>query len=261
MRREPRPPTGRTRAAAAPPTPPGAAAREIRRVHRLLERRFGPLDPPRRLDPLEELILTVLSQNTSDVNRDRAYTSLTARFATWEQVADADVQEVADAIRPGGLANTKAPRIQAILRAVERDHGELDLRFLDGRPDDEVRAYLMALPGVGPKTAACVLAFSLLRPVIPVDTHVGRVAQRLGWIPPRASDEKAHAALERLVPPDLRVSMHVGLIRLGREICKPGRPRCEECPLQKLCPTAPGVLSGAWDADRASGRSGPRRSP
>src|SRR5205823_12509395 len=130
---------------------------------------------------------------------------------------------------------------------IEGDHGKLDLRFLDRMSDDEVRSYLLALPGVGPKTAACVLAFSLLRPVIPVDTHVGRAATRLGWIPPRTNDVDAHVVLERVVPPDIRVSMHVGLIRLGREICKPGRPKCEECPLSDLCPTAPAVLSGAWD--------------
>src|SRR5947208_9526885 len=127
MTRKPGPPTRRTRAAAAPTHPPGAAARTVRRAHRLLEERFGPLDPPRRLDPLEELILTVLSQNTSDVNRDRAYASLTERFPTWEAVLDADPTEVADAIRPGGLANTKAPRIQAILRAVEERERKLDL--------------------------------------------------------------------------------------------------------------------------------------
>jgi len=254
MTRKPSSPSGRTRAAAVPPHPPGAAARDIRRAHKLLERRLGPLEPPRRLDPLEELILTVLSQNTSDVNRDRAYASLTERFASWEEVADADARDVADAIRPGGLANTKAPRIQAILRAIEHEHGKLDLRFLDRMPDDEVRTYLMELPGVGPKTAACVLAFSLLRPVIPVDTHVRRVAERLGWIPPRTNDADAHAVLERLVSADIRVTTHVGLIRLGREICKPGRPRCEECPLQAMCPTAPAVLSGAWRAREAVSR-------
>ena len=247
MTRKPAPPTRRTRATAAPTHPPGAA---VRRAHRLLEKRFGPLDAPQRLDPLEELVLTVLSQNTNDTNRDRAYASLTARFPTWREVADADVSEVADAIRVGGLANTKAPRIQSILRAIEEEHGSLDLRFLDRMGDDEVREYLTARPGVGPKTAACVLAFSLLRPVIPVDTHVGRAAERLGWIPPKANDVVAHEALERVVPAGIRVSMHVGLIRLGRAICKPGRPRCEECPLQDLCPTAPSVLSGRWDRER-----------
>ena len=253
MTPNPRSPSGRAGAPAAP-HPPGAAAPPlpaVRKAHRLLERRFGPLDPPRRLDPLEELILTVLSQNTSDVNRDRAYASLTSRFRTWKEVVDADPQDVADAIRPGGLANTKAPRIQAILRAVEERHGSLDLGFLHRMRDDEIRDYLLELPGVGPKTAACVLAFSLERPAIPVDTHVRRAAERLAWIPPRASDTAAHVILEEVVPPTLRITMHVGLIRLGRAICKPGRPKCEECPLQEICPTAPTVLSGARDRDRS----------
>ena len=187
----------------------------------------------------------MLSQNTSDVNRDRAYASLMDRFSSWEDILRADPREVADAIRPGGLANTKAPRIQAILRAIEEREGRLDLGFLHRMSDDEVRAYLVGLPGVGPKTAACVLAFSLERPALPVDTHVLRVARRLGYIGPKTSANAAHDLLERLVPAELRVSMHVGLIRLGRQICKPGRPRCEECPLQELCPTAPIVLGGA----------------
>ena len=247
MTRKPAPPSRRTRATAAPSHPPGAA---VRPAYRLLERRFGPLDAPQRLDPLEELVLTVLSQNTNDTNRDRAYAALTARFPMWDEVAGADVADVADAIRVGGLANTKAPRIQAILRAIEEEHGSLDLGFLDRMSDDDARAYLLALPGVGPKTAACVLAFSLLRPVIPVDTHVGRAAERLGWVPPGANDVVAHRVLEEVVPADIRVSMHVGLIRLGRAVCKAGRPRCEECPLQDLCPTAPKVLSGAWDREK-----------
>src|SRR5207237_871057 len=125
-------------------------------------------------------ILTVLSQNTSDVNRDRAYASLTARFGSWHEVLDVPAEEVADAIRPGGLANTKAPRIQAILRAIEEREGSVDLGFLHRMSDEEVRGYLQSLPGVGPKTAACVLAFSLERPALPVDTHVYRTAARVG---------------------------------------------------------------------------------
>jgi endonuclease-3 len=212
-------------------------------VHRRLARRFGPLGPPRRRDPIEELVLTVLSQNTSDVNRDRAFAALRERFPTWEALAEARAEEVADAIRPGGLANTKAPRLLAILREIRDREGSLDLNWLRNVSDEEVRAYLMSLPGVGPKTAACVLAFSLGRPALPVDTHVFRVAGRLGYLPPRATAAAAHAILEDLVPPKLRVSMHVGLIRLGREVCKAGRPLCEECPLQDLCPTAPLVLA------------------
>ena len=236
----------------AAPHPPGAAT--VRKAHRLLEKRFGPLDPPRRLDPVEELILTVLSQNTSDVNRDRAYESLNARFGSWQEVLDAPAEEVAAAIRPGGLANTKAPRIQAILRAIEEREGRVDLGFLHRMTDAEVREYLQTLPGVGPKTAACVLAFSLERPALPVDTHVYRTAVRLGWVPEKTSAERAHTIMEELVPPAMRVTMHVGLIRLGRQVCKPGRPRCEDCPLQTLCPTAPSVLSGAWEKRGGTGK-------
>jgi endonuclease-3 len=190
------------------------------------------------------------------VNRDRAYASLKNRFASLDEVLDADPAEVADAIRPGGLANTKAPRIQAILRAIEGREGALDLGFLHRMGDDAVRDYLRSLPGVGPKTAACVLAFSLGRPALPVDTHVLRVARRLGFVGPKTGADPAHEAMDRLVPAGLRVSLHVGLIRLGREVCKPGRPRCEECPLQDLCPTAPIVLSGAWQGDHGTDRSG-----
>jgi endonuclease III len=216
----------------------------VRLVHRRLERRFGPLDPPLRRDPIEELVLTVLSQNTSDVNRDRAFAALRERFPTWDALAGASVSDVAEAIRPGGLSQIKAPRILAILREIRDRDGSLDLAWMADASDDEVAAYLVSLPGVGPKTAACVLAFSLERPVIPVDTHVHRVAGRLGWIPPKASAEAAHELLAAAVPPKLRVSMHVGLIRLGREVCKAGRPRCEDCPLNDLCPTGRVVLSG-----------------
>jgi endonuclease-3 len=209
-------------------------------------------------------VLTVLSQNTSDVNRDRAYASLRKRFRTWERLAAASERDVADAIRPGGLANTKAPRILNILGAIKERQGRLDLSWLEDVSDEEVSEYLTSLPGVGPKTAACVLAFSLDRPALPVDTHVLRVAGRLGYLPPKTGAAAAHRVMEELVPPRLRVSMHVGLIRLGREICKPGRPRCEICPLQDLCPTAPLILGGTpgrvRSARRRKGRSRPRKS-
>jgi len=221
-----------------------ADVRRVRAIHRRLLKHFGSLEPPRRSDPLEELVLTVLSQNTSDVNSFRAYQSLRARFPTWEALARARPSEVAAAIRSGGLSNVKAPRLLAILRAIEEREGHLDLSFLRAATDVEARDYLTSLPGVGPKTAAVVLAFSLDRPAFPVDTHVHRVAGRLGLLPSKASAARAHDILEAITPPDIRVAMHVGLIRLGRDICKPGRPRCEVCPLADLCPTAPTILLG-----------------
>jgi endonuclease-3 len=206
-------------------------------------KRFGPLEPPRRWDPVEELVLTVLSQNTSDVNSGRAFEGLRRRWPTWEALAAAPPSRLADVIRSGGLANVKAPRILAILREIAaRQDGRIDLEWMRTAPTPRVRDYLLTLPGVGPKTAACVLAFSLGRPALPVDTHVFRVARRLGFFGDRVDAARAHDVLEGHVPPRLRVGMHVGLIRLGREICKPGRPRCEVCPLATLCPTAPSIL-------------------
>jgi endonuclease-3 len=192
---------------------------------------------------MEELILTILSQNTSDANSGRAFAALRARYPTWEALAAARRGDLAAAIKPGGLANVKAPRILAILREIEeREDGSLDLSWMRRASTPRIQDYLLSLPGVGPKTAACVLAFSLGRPALPVDTHVHRVARRLGFFDERTDAAKAHEVLEGAVPSRLRVGMHVGLIRLGREVCKPGRPRCEVCPLQDLCPTAPTYL-------------------
>jgi endonuclease-3 len=235
----------------SPPTPGPTAAdrRRIRTIHRRLLRRFGPLLPPRRTDPLEELILTVLSQHTSDVNAERAFGSLRERYPTWEQVVRARTTAVADAIRSGGLANTKAPRIQTILREVAEREGGFDLSWMRDASDDTIRRYLSSLPGVGPKTVAVVLAFALGRSAMPVDTHVHRVTTRLGLIPAKTSADKADRLLHELVPAPIRVELHVGLITLGREICKAGRPRCETCPLSDLCPTAPRYLgTGASDS-------------
>jgi endonuclease-3 len=219
-----------------------ATPRRVRAITRRLERRFGELIPPRSSDPLEELILTVLSQHTSDVNAERAFSSLRAVYPSWEEVVAAPEAAVADAIRSGGLANTKAPRIQAILREVQDREGSYDLSRLRDLTDHEARAYLTSLPGIGPKTAAVVLSFSLGRDAIPVDTHVHRVARRLGLVPANASAERADRLLHDLVPEGLRTRLHVGLIRLGREICKAPTPRCAVCPLKDLCPTAPRYL-------------------
>jgi endonuclease III len=235
-----------------------ADRRTVRAIHRRLEKRFGPLSPPRSSDPLEELILTVLSQHTSDLNAGRAFEALRARFPTWEAVARARSTTVADAIRSGGLANVKAPRIRSILREIHDREGRYDLSFLREMSDTQATSYLSSLNGVGPKTAAIVLAFSLGRSALAVDTHVHRVTRRLGLIPSKASAERAHVILEELVPPELRVPMHVGFIRLGREICKAPRPMCEKCPLSDLCPTGRANLGLGDGPGPDSGPRAPR---
>ena len=223
--------------------PPGVLRRRARTVLNRLRKRYGELVPPRRTDPLEELILTVLSQHTSDVNAERAFAALRAAFPSWEDVVRAPTRALANAIRSGGLADTKAPRIQAILREVGERRGVFDLSYLAELSDEEARAELVSLPGVGPKTAAVVLSFALGRDAMPVDTHVHRVTRRLGLVPPKASAERADRILHELVPEGLRTPLHVALIRLGREICKAPTPRCHLCPLQDICPTAPRYLS------------------
>ena len=224
--------------------PPGVLRRRARTVLNRLRKRYGELVPPRRTDPLEELILTVLSQHTSDVNAERAFEALRAAFPSWEAVVRAPTRAVADAIRSGGLADTKAPRIQEILREVEERRGAFDLSYLAELSDEDARAELVSLPGVGPKTAAVVLSFALGRDAMPVDTHVHRVTRRLGLVPPTTSAERADRILHELVPEGLRTPLHVALIRLGREICKAPTPRCGICPLKDICPTAPRYLDG-----------------
>jgi endonuclease-3 len=219
-----------------------ATPRRVRAIVNRLRKRYGELVPPRAVDPLEELVLTVLSQHTSDINAARAYAGLRRRFSTWKAVVEARPSQVADAIRSGGLANTKAPRIQSILREVRDREGAFDLSVLRTVDDTEARAYLTSLPGIGPKTAAVVLSFALGRDTIPVDTHVHRVARRLGLVPQTASAERADRLLHDLVPDGLRTPLHVALIQLGREICKAPTPRCRRCPLKDLCPTAPRYL-------------------
>jgi endonuclease-3 len=223
-----------------------ATAAERRRVRTILNRlrkRFGELEPPRAVDPLDELILTVLSQHTSDLNAERAFADLQRSFpGGWAQVEAAPTAEVTDAIRSGGLANAKAPRIQAILREIDDREGGYDLSALTSMSDEDARAYLMTLPGIGPKTAAVVLSFALRRDALPVDTHVHRTSKRLGLIPPNVSAERADRILHDLVPDGLRTPLHVALIRLGREICKAPTPRCRACPLNDLCPTSPKYL-------------------
>jgi endonuclease-3 len=187
------------------------------------------------LDPVSELVSTILSQNTNDLNRDVAFDRLRARFPTWEQVRDADPREVIEAIRPAGLANQKGPRIRDALHLISQERGELKLDFLAEWPVDEAKAWLSSIKGVGPKTAAIVLLFSLGRPAFPVDTHVHRVTKRLRLIGPRVSREKAHDELEVLVPPEDYYAFHLNLIRHGRQVCTSRNPHCDHCVLQRHC--------------------------
>jgi len=188
-------------------------------------------------DPLGELVATILSQHTSDVNSERAYRQLRERFPTWEEARDAPVEEVAEAIRSGGLAEVKAERIQTILHLLTERIGDGPLtdEFLADQSMEEADAYLRSLPGVGPKTAACVLLFALGKPAFPVDTHVWRVTRRLGLIGGKVSADAAHVTLERMIPPAWRYAMHINLIRHGRRTCMAQRPACEHCPLRASC--------------------------
>jgi endonuclease-3 len=209
-----------------------ARPRRLRTILARLRDAYGRPVPRAHGAPIDELILTVLSQNTNDRNRDVAYGRLRERFASWAAVRDAPVAEVEEAIRPGGLAPTKAVRIREILRAL----GDDDLAWLRTAPLPEARDYLCELPGVGRKTAACVLLFSYGRPDVPVDTHVYRVGARLGLFRPGGSLDEAHDEMLRLADPDGAYESHVALIRHGRRTCTARAPRCRECPLLSLCP-------------------------
>jgi len=212
----------------------GLQEKTIRVHQRLLEEYGKPTWRP-HLDAVSELVSTILSQNTNDVNRDVAFDRLRSRFRTWEEVRDARQEAVIEAIRPAGLANQKGPRIQAALRLITQERGELDLDFLADWPVEEAKDWLSAINGVGPKTAAIVLLFALGRPAFPVDTHVHRVSRRLGLIGAKVSRERAHVELELLVPEDAYYPFHLNLIRHGRGVCSSKRPRCDACVLQDLC--------------------------
>jgi endonuclease-3 len=200
-----------------------------------LEARYGVARWKPRMEPLEELIHCILSQHTSDANSFRAFRALREAFPSWQAVVDAPTERVAEVIRSGGLANQKAPRIQAVLRLLYQLRGDYTLDWLREMETEEARRFLLRLPGIGPKCAAIVLCFALGRPVIPVDTHVFRVSWRLGLISRSIGEAKAHQALEAMVPPKLVYRFHVALIRHGRSLCKAQRPLCEQCPLTDLC--------------------------
>jgi endonuclease III len=187
------------------------------------------------LPPVAELVSTILSQNTNDANRDAAFYSLKARFPDWESVRDAETDEVIEAIRTAGLANQKGPRIQKVLQQITEERGSLDLDFLKEMPTGDVRTWLLQFNGVGPKTAAIVMQFSLEIPAFPVDTHIYRVTKRLGLLPEKMNEEQAHDHLAALFKPEWYYTGHLNIIRLGREICIARKPKCVECPLRKIC--------------------------
>ena len=204
-------------------------------VHKRLMKKFGEPIWRNPLPAIDELVSTILSQNTNDVNRDRGFDTLRAKFPTWEEVRDAPENEVIEAVRIAGLANQKGPRIQKVLGQISDERGELDIEFLKEMPLDEAHAWLTRFNGVGPKTAAIVLLFSLGMPSFPVDTHIYRVTGRIGLRPEKMTVEKAHPYLEGIFPPETYYAGHLNIIRLGREICKARKPACAACPLVKIC--------------------------
>jgi endonuclease-3 len=204
-------------------------------VHQRLLDFYGYPEWRTPLPPLDELISTILSQNTNDVNRDKAFYALKERYKSWEEVRDAPEPEVIGCIRIAGLANQKGPRIQQVLRQITEMRGELDLSFLEAYSAEEATQWLLQFKGVGPKTAAIVLQFSLGKSAFPVDTHIHRITGRIGLRQSNMNAEKTHELMERLLPPETYYAAHLNIIRLGREICQARRPRCAECPLKDLC--------------------------
>ncbi|MFW9961513.1 MAG: endonuclease III domain-containing protein [Candidatus Thorarchaeota archaeon] len=201
----------------------------------VLVRKYGKTVSERKLPPVDELIMTILSQHTSDTNMLKAFESLKKKYASWEEVLVAPQDELADVIRSSGMFNLKTKRIQSTLREINDRVGRLDLSILENMPLPEAKKWLTSLHGVGPKTAAIVLLFSFGRPTLPVDTHVWRVTKRIGIISQNVSREQAHELLEQVVPKDCIQSLNNNLVRHGRDICKAQRPQCEICFLSDIC--------------------------
>jgi endonuclease-3 len=210
-------------------------AKKALEVHNHLIEFYGYPEWRNPLPPVDELVSTILSQNTNDVNRDTAFDALTEKFPSWEAVRDADEQDVIEAIRPAGLANQKGPRIQNALRQITELRGGLELAFLKEYTPEEAARWLVQFKGVGPKTAAIVLQFALDMPAFPVDTHIYRITGRVGLRPEKMSADQTHPHMEALLPPETYYPAHLNLIRLGREICQSRKPKCPDCPLKKLC--------------------------
>lgn len=204
-------------------------------IHKTLLEAFGEPIWRNPLPAIDELVSTILSQNTNDVNRDRAFDALRMKFPAWESVRDAKEKDVIEAIKPAGLANQKGPRIQQVLKEITKERGSLDLSFLKELSVEDARSWLTKFNGVGPKTAAIVLCFSLGKPAFPVDTHVYRVTGRIGLRPEKMTVEQAHPHLESVFPPETYYAAHLNIIRLGREVCNARKPLCPKCPVRELC--------------------------
>ena len=230
-------------------------------ILRRLRRAYGPQRWKCWGKGVDVLVETILSQNTSDANSEAGYRQLRRRFRSWNQVADAPVDEVERHIRVSGLSKQKAPRIQAILRQIKAERGRMDLQFLKDADEQTAYEYLRKFKGVGPKTANCVMLFALGHAVFPVDTHIHRIARRLKLIGPRATAEQAHDLLKPMIPAKDRYEMHVLLVEHGRKTCKAISPRCEACPLLDLCPygqsRAPNRVGAPADRRGRSSRSSP----
>lgn len=253
---------GMDRSAPDPADGAGPLRRWILSVLDLLEGVWhNEADPPAlgHGEPLDGLVLTVLSQNTNDRNRDMAFERLKARFPSWESVVEGGAEALEDAVRPAGLAPTKARRILKILEIVHGDFGAYSIAELARRGRDEARRYLTALPGVGEKTAACVLMFDMALPAFPVDTHVSRVCRRVGFVPEKASPDDICALMEREVPPRRYLGGHVNIIEHGRAVCSARKPLCGACPLTALCNTGRERVAEAMAAEMRKGRPGQGR--
>ena len=209
--------------------------KRLREIMDLLKEHYGVPEPSGRTDPVDSLVTTILSQNTNDINRDKAKKKLDATFDSWQEILDADVEEVTEAIRVAGLGSTKAERIQTFLRTIKDEQGEFTLNHVNEMDKNEAKEYLQKFPGIGPKTAAVTLCFAFDRPVMPVDTHVHRLAKRFELIPDSTSRSKAHDILEEQVPDDRIYEFHINLIKHGRAVCKARNPKCQESFMAEYC--------------------------
>ena len=227
----------------------GRRRRQYARIAELLEDTYGYPTWRSSLSPVDELVSTILSQNTNDGNRDVAFDALKERFPSWGEVRDAPPEDVIETIRSAGLANQKGPRIQAALLTITGPQGEISLDFLADMEVETAKVWLTQINGVGPKTAAIILLFAFNKPAFPVDTHIYRVTQRLGLIDDSTGVERAHDDLEAIIPPEDYYPAHLNIIRHGREVCHARRPRCEECPLTAYCDYFQTIADGKTSLD------------